>query len=414
MAPKILFLSDNFPPESNAPANRTYEHCKYLVDSGFDVTVVTCFPNYPKGETFAGYNQRLWAKENIDGITCYRVMTYMAPNAGFWRRSFDHLSFGISSFMVSIFLPTPDVIIGTSPQFFTVVSARLLSSFKRCPWVFELRDMWPDSLDAVGLSRNRYLLNLIKALEHHLYRDANRIISVTESFKQILVSRGIAEDKISVIRNGVDLNKFVPREKNKQLASCLGLEGKFTLGYIGTVGMAHGLEVLLDVADLIEARSQLMILVVGDGASRDTVRQQAEERGIDNIIFIDSVDRDVIVDYWSLVDVTLVHLRKSDVFKSVIPSKIFEAVAMQIPLIMAVEGESAQIVADFGLGSIVSPENAAEITGSFLELYENQELLDRYRTNCAESRHFFDRRALAEKLLQELVSVNATNQRSQL
>ncbi len=202
----ILFLTDNFPPEVNAPASRTFEHCREWTRVGHQVTVITGVPNFPKGKIFAGYRNRLWQCETMEGIRVVRVWTYIAANEGFVKRTLDYLSFMVTGFLAGLFQQRPDVIIGTSPQFFTNCAAWMLSIFRWRPFVFELRDLWPESIKTVGAMKDSVSLRLLEHLELFLYRRAQVVVVVTESFRNNLVSRGINPDKIVVILNGVDLS----------------------------------------------------------------------------------------------------------------------------------------------------------------------------------------------------------------
>ena len=208
----ILFLTDNFPPEVNAPASRTFEHSREWVKNGHKVTVITCVPNFPSGRLFKGYKNKLFQSEIIEGIRVIRVWTYIAANIGVFRRSLDHMSFMVAAVSASVFLRKPDVIIGTSPQFFTVCAAYMVSLFKKVPWVFELRDLWPKSIRVIGLIQNNLIIRILRRIEHFLYRNAIAIISVTYGFKSILIRQGIRDKKIFVVTNGVDLKHFRPKK----------------------------------------------------------------------------------------------------------------------------------------------------------------------------------------------------------
>jgi len=166
----ILFLTDNFPPEVNAPASRTYEHSREWVKSGEQVTIITCAPNFPKGKVFSGYKNKLWQTEVIDGIKVIRVWTYITANEGFFKRTLDYVSFMISAVIASFFVKKVDIVIGTSPQFFTVCAAYLVGLFKRKPWVFELRDLWPETINTVSAIKSRKLLFFLERIELFLYR----------------------------------------------------------------------------------------------------------------------------------------------------------------------------------------------------------------------------------------------------
>jgi len=179
----ILFLTDNFPPEVNAPASRTFEHCREWVRSGEQVTVITCAPNFPKGRVYDGYRNRIWQTEDMDGVRVVRVWSYVTANEGFTKRILDYQSFMVSATIAAIFVPRVEVVIGTSPQFFTVCAAWAVSALKRIPFVFELRDIWPESIKAVGALQDSALLRLLEHIELFLYRHADRIVSVTRSFR---------------------------------------------------------------------------------------------------------------------------------------------------------------------------------------------------------------------------------------
>ncbi len=251
---KILFLSDNFPPEVNAPASRTFEHCREWVKAGHDVTVITTAPNFPKGVVFPGYRNRLWQREEMEGIRVVRVWTYITANAGFGKRTLDYLSFMVSGFLAGLVQRRPDVIVGTSPQFFTTCAAWMLAVFRWRPFVFELRDLWPESIKTVGAMNESAALRALERLELFLYRKASAVVAVTASFKRNLISRGIAGDKIAVVTNGVDLSRFRPLPPDLALRDALGIPHQaFVAGYIGTHGMAHALETVLEAARLLGA-----------------------------------------------------------------------------------------------------------------------------------------------------------------
>src|SRR3954471_11795058 len=237
---RILFLTDNFPPETNAPATRTFEHTRRWVRAGAHVRVITTAPNFPAGKIFVGYRNRLLHRELLDGVDTLRVWTYITANEGLARRTLDYMSFMVSGFLAGLFSQRADVIVCTSPQFFTACAAYVLSRFKRTPFVFELRDLWPDSILAVGAMGNSAALRALKRLEYFLYRKAALIVSVTHSFKEVLSSNGIPSHKITVVPNGADLIGFTPGPKPPELLERHGLHGKFIAAYIGTIGMAHG------------------------------------------------------------------------------------------------------------------------------------------------------------------------------
>ena len=398
----ILFLTDNFPPEVNAPASRTFEHCREWVKAGHKVTVVTCAPNFPKGKVFDGYRNRAWQTEEMDGIRVIRVWSYITANEGFVKRILDYQSFMVTATLASPFVRGVDVVVGTSPQFFTACAAYVVAGMKRVPWVFELRDLWPESIRAVGAMKESKALDWLEKLELFLYRKANAVVSVTNAFRDNLIGRGIDGAKIHVVTNGVDISRFNPREKDAELVRELGLEGKFVAGYIGTHGMAHALETLLEAAAKLKARpdgDRYRILLLGDGARKAELVAQAQAKGLDNVLFVDSVSKEQVVRYWSLLDVSIIHLRKTELFTTVIPSKLFECMGMGIPVLHGVAGESAGIVEKEGAGIVFEPENANALCDGLARLAADRALYDQYRRNALTGAHNYDRSVLAGRML---------------
>ena len=401
----ILFITDNFPPEVNAPASRTFEHCRKWAAEGHQVTVVTCAPNFPMGRVYAGYKNHVLHREELSGIATIRVITFIASNSGFFSRILDYLSFMASAIVAGLFIKKVDVIVATSPQFFTTIAAFILSKIKRKPWVFELRDLWPDSISAVGALRSPRILGMLERLELFLYKKANLVVTVTHSFRQNLTARGIASAKIKTVTNGVDLERFSPRQKAQNLISDLELQGKFVVGYIGTHGMAHGLDTIVDAAEIVQ-RSKLgdavQFLFLGDGAMKSRLIQRAHQLQLNNVIFLDSVQKDQVVSYWAILDLCVVHLKKDPLFETVIPSKIFESMAMGIPLVHCVPGESASIVAESKAGMLVEPDNPDAIAEAVMELKEDRVRLELMSRNALIGSMQYGREALAISMLRYL------------
>jgi len=402
----ILFLTDNFPPEVNAPASRTFEHCREWVKAGHQVTVITGAPNFPKGKVFDGYQNRLWQQETMAGIRVIRVWTYITANEGFAKRTLDYLSYMVTGFLASLFVRRVDVVVGTSPQFFTVCAAYVTGLFKRVPWVFELRDIWPESIRVVGAMKQSKVLDLLERVELFLYRKASAIVSVTHAFRTSLMRRGVNGDKIHVVTNGVDTSRFSPCDKDTELLQQHGLQGKFVAGYIGTHGLAHALHTLLDAAKALKNApdgDRFRILLLGDGANKAALRQRAQEEGLDNVIFVDSVSKDQVVRYWSLLDASIIHLKKDELFTTVIPSKLFECMGMAIPVLHGVEGESAGIVKREDVGLLFEPENPEALVDGLQRLVDDPGLLARFKANGPVGAQRYDRSVLAQKMLGILV-----------
>lgn len=398
---KILFLTDNFPPEVNAPATRTLEHCREWVKAGHDVTVITCHPNYPIGKVYDGYRNCWKKKEIVEGIKVIRVWTYITSNKGFFKRILDYISFSFTSFFAGLFLKC-DVIVATSPQFFTALSGRTLHFFKRKPWIMEVRDLWPDSIKSVGAMKEGVVLRYFSKEEKWCYKSATKIVVVTDTFKKVIAEKGIPEEKISVVKNGANLDLFTPREKSPELVRKYGLEGKVVLGYVGTIGMAHKLDFLIDC---VKELSGCKLMILGAGAEKDGLVKKVADENIDNVFFVDPVSKDKVADYVALQDLALVNLRRDPLFTTVIPSKIFETSAMHIPIMLGVDGEARELVEKYGAGLFYEPENKEDFLAKLNRLLSDKELYAACQAGCDRLAKDFDRKLLAENMLETIESV---------
>lgn len=395
----ILFLTDNFPPESNAPANRTFEHARQWVASGHRVTIITCAPNFPDGQLFEGYKNRWFQTEQMDGITVIRVWSFMTRNAGFVLRLLDFLSFMVSGFLGGLRVRDADIIIGTSPQFFTVCAAYCLAKVKQRPFVFEMRDIWPESLQAVGMSNAGLSVRLAAPLADYLYRRADHLIVVTHSFKAYLQDRGVSGERVTVIQNGVDPDMFFPIPADISLQQELQLEDKFVVGYLGTHGLAHGLESVVEAARLAGQTDDLTavhFITVGAGAQFDRIKEIASD--LDNFTMIGQVSRADILRYWSLLDASLIHLKASPLFESVIPSKMFEAMAMGVPLLHGVGGESADIVRTSRSGICFAAEQPEALLSAIRQISTDKDAYQQMKTSCLSSAQNYNRANLADRM----------------
>lgn len=400
----LLFLTDNFPPEVNAPATRTYEHCREWMRQGVKVTVITCAPNFPKGKVYAGYRNKLWQREEVNGITVIRVWSYIAANAGFAKRILDYVSYAVMATIASLFVRRTDLIVATSPQFFTAVAGYVASVLKRKPWVMEVRDLWPESIRAVGAAPGKEKwLDRLEKLELFLYRKARKVIVVTHAFRDNLTRRGVPAEKIHVVTNGVLMEKFPRRPKDPALVRSLGLEDKFVVGYLGTHGMAHKLDFILNCAPA--AAPNVHFLFIGGGARKAALEEQVAREGYPNVTMLPSVPKAEIGRYISVTDVALVPLRRSDTFKTVIPSKIFENAAMGKPILLGVEGESEAIIKNYGAGLCFVPEDREDFLRQLARLSSEKAVYENCVEKCEALAAAYDRNVLARKMLAVLREV---------
>jgi glycosyltransferase involved in cell wall biosynthesis len=407
---RILVLSHYYPPEVNAPAQRTYEHCVRWAKAGHDVTVITCAPNCPGGVVFAGFKNRFRRQvEQSDGVRVIRVWTYLAPNAGTVRRVVNFLSYLVSAVLATLRLPRPDVVVATSPQFFCGWAGVIVSRLKRAPFVLEIRDIWPESIETVGAIRNRPLLRCLEWLERRMYLAARHIVTVGEGYRAKILAKADVHDRISVITNGVDLRFFVPAQPDPRFLHMWDLEGKFVCSYVGTIGMAHGLNVVLEAARILQAkgRRDIAFCLVGDGALRKQLEQQSARdnlRGL--VVFTGMQPKEEIPAILASSDACLIHLRKSDLFTTVMPSKIFETMAMARPIIMGVCGEARDIVMDAGAGIAMEPDSATSLVEAVETLADDREFASRQGRAARDYvAARFNRELLAARFLELLESI---------
>jgi len=407
---RILFLSENFPPETNAAATRVHERAIYWVRAGHEVTVITQAPNFPYGRIFDGYRNRWRQVEMIDGIRVVRVKTYIAPNQGVIRRSLDFVSFMVTAVLAGLREERPNVVVATSPQFFAAVAGWIIGALRRIPFVFELGDLWPASIAAVGAMRAGVALRMVEKLELFLYRRAATVVALTGAFKQNLVRRGISPEKIAVVINGVDLERYGPRERDAALAREWNLVNRFTVGYVGTHGMAHGLQNVIEAAAILddEAPDGPVFVFAGPGAARDGLIASAAEQGLQNVVFIPPQPKERMPAIWSLCDVALVHLKDSPVFAEVIPSKIFEAMSMGLPILIAAPpGEATQIIEHENAGIVVPAEDPGALADAVRKLASDETL----RSSLAAASHTaaprYSRKFQADAMMEALKAAAA-------
>jgi len=376
---KILYVSQYFPPEMGAPAARASELARHWARAGHEVSVLTGFPNHPTGVVPAEWRDRLRRlafREMVDGVNVFRTWLWPLPNRKAHERIRNYASFWISSSMRGLGMPRQDVIIATSPQLLVGLTGWWLGFARDVPFVFEVRDLWPESLTAVGAGdENSLLHHALSKVARFLYDRSDHIVVVTHAFKEHLIRKwDVPAEKISVVENGVETDLFAPLDlvEVSGARAQLAAPGRFLVCYIGTMGMAHGLETLLAAAtELQRHKSNVTFLLVGEGAEKERIRSLALNRGLDNVAFLDQQPREKIPAIISASDACLVLLKKTDVFKTVIPTKMLEFMACARPLILGVQGQAQEILEAAGAGIAIEPENSSDLVKAILDLQAN-------------------------------------------
>ena len=391
----------------NAPATRTHAHCKRWVEAGHHVTVITSNPNCPNGVVYDGYRNGVRStREWVDGVRVIRVWTYVAPNAGMARRMANYLTFGVSSVWTAMWRRRPDVIVATSPQFFNGWTGVLMKWIRRKPLVLEIRDIWPESIEVVGAMKRGLVIRILEHLERRMYKSADRIVAVGDGYRDNILTKVTPKREIAVITNGVDPDEFQPASRDDAFRAEHGLGDRFVCSYIGTIGMAHGLEVAIEAAVRLKdaGRDEIAFLIVGDGARREHLQELAQQRGVsDRVLFTGRMAKSEMPRVLAASDCCLIHLRGCDLFSTVIPSKIFETMAMGRPMIMGVKGQAADIVSRADAGLPMEPDNAEDLVSAVLRLADDEALRTRLsQQGPAFVRTHYSRDVLAANMLDVL------------
>ncbi len=376
---QVLYISQYYPPEACAPAARVSSFTHEWAQSGAEVRVLTGFPNHPEGILHPGYRKlgrHIFAREEREGVNVYRTWLYPSANRKLWGRGVNFSSFALSASVTGPWIaPRNGVIIATSPQILVGVAGWVTASLRSLPWVFEVRDLWPESLVGVGQTNaDSPLYRSVGLVANFLYRHATHIVVDGEWKRRHLIRQGWEEKRISIIRNGIEEDFcLVPNSSDaaaarSQLRQELGLHDQFVLLYAGTLGMAHGLETVLQAAERLRDRDDVVFLIMGAGAERGQISKLIEDLRLSNVRLLEKQPRERIPAFLAAVDACLVPLRNKEVFKSAIPSKMFEAMAAGKPAILGVEGEAKEILLDSHAGLAIPPEDPGAMVAAILKL----------------------------------------------
>jgi len=395
---RTLVVTHYFPPEVGAPQARLSELARFWADAGDEVTVLTGMPNHPTGVLPPAYRRKLRLEERVDGYRVVRTWLYATPNEGVARKTLGHLSFMVSSVLLGWRRSGPaDVVVVSSPTFFSIFSAWVLARVKRARLVLEVRDLWPAILVELGVLGDSWIIRVLEALEMWSYRQADAVVVVSEGFRKDLVRRGVPSSRVHTIRNGVDLERFRPgtfSDIDATRARLGASEGDCLVVYAGAHGISHGLVSVADAAEKL-AGQPIHFAFVGDGAAKGDLEQHVDELGLSNVTMLPSVPHDEMPGLLSAADICLAPLRDVPLFSTFIPSKLFEYLGAGKAVIGGVRGEPAQILRE-AAAVVVEPEDPTALATAVFKLAADPQARARMGTQGRTyvERHF-DRRALA-------------------
>lgn len=384
---KILYISQYFYPEMGAAAARVFEISRYWAALGNEVTVLTCFPNYPDGKIYDGYkdkNGKPYFTETIDGVNVIRLLTYPTHLRSSARRGLNYMSSLVTSSIAVPFLKKNDLVIGTSPPLFMGLPALLYSRLRGIPFVFEVRDLWPEVISAVGVGeKGSFTYKVFDRTASLLYDKSDLVVALTESFKETMINeRGISAEKITVIENAVDTDFFKPRPLEPGALGDLGLQNKFVVSYVGTIGFTHGVEIALKAAEELKSRiPDLVFLFVGDGSDKERLMKIKEEKKLDNVIFTGKQPKEKIPEFLNASAVSLVLSTGDPLFQKTIFAKVFEPMACSNPVIVGAEGETRKIIERARSGIGFQPGSVNGLVDAITTLYANPAMREEFGHN---------------------------------
>ncbi len=408
---RVLIIAQNFLPEMGAPSNRLYPIVRQLVAEGHEVFVATGMPNYPAGAVFPEYRGRRFMNEEMDGCTVLRTLHYTTPrNQSKWKQLRCYLSFIPAAFMSGLRAGRLDVIFVTSPPLFTVVPAIWLAKLRRSKLVFDIRDLWPDEIVACGAGREGSLpVRLVRAIERWIYRSADCVSCTTHAFIDTVVERGVPREKTVFTPNGADLELFRPLPRQNPIAAEYPFGDRFVVMYSGLLGIKHGLETVLDAADLLRAEKDIVFFIRGNGPRRNALIERAQEMKLENVIFGDERKLEEIPHLIARSDACVTGLLPDAYLEKIISVKIFEYMACEKPVVAALAGEGARVIEEADAGLVVPAGDAPAMAEAIRKLYRDPEL--RARMGRQGRRHVEENysrgvtAARLEKTLRKLVGV---------
>jgi glycosyltransferase involved in cell wall biosynthesis len=400
---RILWIAQSFPPDLGALPARITEMANVWAAEGHHVTVLTAFPHHPLGQIPPQYRGKRVVREQWGKVDVIRCWLLAMPNRRMWQRTLCQVSFGVSALLFGFWrVGKPDVVVVSSPPFFTIPAAWLIARLKRRPFVFEVRDLWPAVFVEMGVMKRGLAYRVLESMEEFFYRAAARVVVVTRAFREDLRARGVDAGKIAVIPNGADLELYGGGDATPRFREVLGGAGKFLVTFVGTHGVATGLEQILDAAAVLKDDPRFAFAFVGEGAERERLIESARVRGLTNVTFHRAVAKDEVRDVYASSDASIVCLKPLPFLDKFIPSKVFEIIASGTPVIAALGGEAAGIVREAGHIVVPAGDGAAIAREIRTLAADPSRIAAMTRSGRAYVGEHFDRKKLARQYVEEL------------
>lgn len=409
---RILFLTQYYPPETGAAQNRLGDLAERLREMGHELTVLTAMPNYPAGEIYPGYRSRFWRTESVRGVRTLRTWIYATKSKGFITRILNYLSFAFFAFLRGLMMTEKvDVIFAESPPLFAGFCGYGLSRIKNARFVLNISDLWPESAVALGILRNRTLIRFVTQAEEWLYRQAALVTGQTQGIINSICER-CPGTRTMLMTNGVspeflDSTAAATASREKTCTE-LGVSKKFVAGYAGLHGLVYRLDLMLDAARALQTFAEIHFLLLGDGPEKGRLEEKARIDGLKNVTFRPTLPAHRMPEVFTTFDVIVIPLRRHDLFKGTLPSKLFEALGAGVPVVGAFEGEAQRLIEAANCGICVEPEDSCAMAEAILTLYKDPQLRRKLGDNGREyvAKHY-NRQVIAKRFEQLVAAVGA-------
>jgi len=396
---RILYISQYFYPEIGATTNRAVANIKHLVKNGHKVTILTEIPNHPQGKIFKGYKGKFFCHEKINGYDILRTYVYTTPKKNFFTRTLFYSTFMVFGIITAVLnWRWFDIVYVSSPPLFVGgIGIVIKKLFPHTRFIFEVRDLWPDVAIEIGELKNRTFMKLSSKLAMYCYSLSDKIISVTEYYKEEIINKGIPGNKIFIVRNGTDINNWKKCEQ-KNLQDNYHFYNKFIAIYAGNLGLAQGIDTILYAAKELKEEKDILFLIIGDGPEKEKLYSLYNKFSLENVAFLDSKPPHEISKYLSTAHCGIVPLKKSKAFCGTIPSKLFDYLACELPILLGVDGEARKILEESNAGLFYEPENYMDLANKIIMLKNNYDLEKLGRQGRCFVEKFYNRQILAKSI----------------
>ncbi len=399
----FIIVTQYYPPVIGGGSQRSVGFVEELNKKGINVYVITPFPSYLMSKEQTKTKFKLYEKTIEKEITVYRTFVYANDRGNFLKRMLYYLSFTFSSTIVILLkLAKIDYVFTVSPPLFTGITGIIVKKLKKVKFIFDIGDLWPESAIQLGFLKNKSAIHMAEWLEKKIYKHSDIInITTRKTFDKVKALHPYIK-KLLYIPNFVDCDSLIGKEKNYSIIKKHGLQNKIVVGYAGNIGSAQGLNIMIAAAKLTKNYSNIVYLIIGDGVDKELIEMNILKYNLENVLLLPPVSREEIREYISIFDLVVIPLVKNELFKITIPSKLYESMAAEIPVLICVDGEARRIVEESNCGYYVEPENGNMLAQKILEYSDNRINKELGKNGRKRAEDEFDRKKVIDRFFHEL------------